>query len=140
MAAGEINMKQILEDIKSFRTKEMDNAKKITEKRIEKMDTKFDELSTRIEAIDRKEEAVETLAKQNQNNSDLTSESTAQEKLVEQAKKMCELAENIEDQVNINSRDMLVIRGIKRKIKRKHGITLHMCFPAHFVAQLLTRL
>ena len=139
MAAGEINMKQILEDIKSFRTKEMDNAKKITEKRIEKMDTKFDELSTRIEAIDRKEEAAETLAKQNQNNSDLTSESTAQEKL-EQAKKMCELAENIEDQVNINSRDMLVIRGIKRKIKRKHGITLHMCFPAHFVAQLLTRL
>ena len=118
MAAGEINMKQILEDIKSFRTKEMDNAKKITEKRIEKMDTKFDELSTRIEAIDRKEEAAETLAKQNQNNSDLTSESTAQEKLVEQAKKMCELAENIEDQVNINSRDMLVIRGIKRKIKR----------------------
>ena len=81
MAAGEINMKQILEDIKSFRTKEMDNAKKITEKRIEKMDTKFDELSTRIEAIDRKEEAAETLAKQNQNNSDLTSESTAQEKI-----------------------------------------------------------
>ena len=33
MAAGEINMKQILEDIKSFRTKEMDNAKKITEKK-----------------------------------------------------------------------------------------------------------
>ena len=42
------------------------------------MDTKFDELSTRIETIDRKAEAAETLAKQNQNNiSDLTSESTA---------------------------------------------------------------
>ena len=40
------------------------------------MDTKFDELSTRIETIDRKAEAAETLAKQNQNNSDLTSEST----------------------------------------------------------------
>ena len=52
------------------------NAKKITEKIIEKMDTKFDELSTRIETIDRKAEAAETLAKQNRNNiSNLTSES-----------------------------------------------------------------
>ena len=119
MAAGEINMKQILEDIKSFCTKEMDNAKKKTEKIMEKMDTKFDELSTRIETIDRKEEVVETLAKQNQNNSNLTSESTAQEKLVEQAKKMCELEENIEDQVNRNSRDMLVIRVIKKENQEK---------------------
>ena len=49
------------------------------------MDTKFDELSTRIETIERKVEGAETLANQNQNNiSDLTSESTAlQEKLVE---------------------------------------------------------
>ena len=79
MAAGEINMKQISEDLKSFLTKQMENnAKKITEKIIEKMDTKFNKLSTRIETIDRKAEAAETLAKQNQNNiSDLTSESTA---------------------------------------------------------------
>ena len=77
MAPSEINIKQILEDLKSFLTKEMENnAKKITEKIIERMDTKFDELSTRIETIDRKAEAAETLAKQNQNNSDLTSEST----------------------------------------------------------------
>ena len=56
------------------------------------MDTKFDELSTRIETIDRNAEAAETLAKQNQNNSDLTSESTAlEEKLVEQVKKIYEL-------------------------------------------------
>ena len=53
------------------------------------MNTKFDELSTWIETLDRKAEAAETLAKQNQNNiSNLTSESSAlQEKLVEQAKK-----------------------------------------------------
>ena len=114
-------MKQILEDLKNFLTKEMENnAKKITEKTIEKMDTKFDELSTRIETIDRKAEAAETLAKQNQNNSDLTSESTAlQEKLVEQAKKIRELEETIEDQVNTNSRDMLVIRGIKKENQEK---------------------
>ena len=37
MAASEINMKQISEDLKSFLTKEMENnAKKITEKIIEK--------------------------------------------------------------------------------------------------------
>ena len=50
------------------------------------MNTKFDELSTRIETTDKKaEETAETLAKQNQNNiSNLTSESTAlQEKLAE---------------------------------------------------------
>ena len=39
-------------------------AKKITEKII---DTKFDELSTRIETIDSKAEGTEALAKQNQN-------------------------------------------------------------------------
>ena len=39
-------------------------AKKITEKI---MDTKFDELSTRIETIGSKAEGTETLAKQNQN-------------------------------------------------------------------------
>ena len=128
MAAGKINMKEISEDLKSFPTSEMENnAKKITEKIIEKMDTKFDELSTRIETIDRKAEAAETLAKQNQNNiSDLTSESTAlQEKLVEQAKKIRELEEDIEDQVNRKFRDTPAIRSIKRKIKRKQRITLH---------------
>ena len=57
------------------------------------MDTKYDELSTRIETVDRKAEAAEGPAKQNQNNiSDLTSGSTAlQEKIVEQANKICEL-------------------------------------------------
>ena len=47
MAACEINMKQISEDLKSFPTEEMqNNVKKITEKTIEKMDTKFYELNT----------------------------------------------------------------------------------------------
>ena len=97
------------------------NAKKITEKIIEKMDTNFDELSTRIETIGRKAEAAETLAKQNQNNiSDLTSKCTTfQEKLVEQVKKICKHEEKIEDQVNRNSRDMLVIRGIKKENQEK---------------------
>ena len=39
------------------------NAKKITEKIIEKMYIKFNELNTRIETIDRRVEAAETLAK-----------------------------------------------------------------------------
>ena len=43
------------------------NTKKITEKIIGKMDTKFEELSTRIETIDSKAEGTEALAKQNQN-------------------------------------------------------------------------
>ena len=93
------------------------NAKKITEK----MNTKFEKLSTRIETIDRKAEAAETLAKQNQNNiSNLNSESTAlQEKLAEQTKKIHELEENIENKVNRNSTDTLVIRGIKRDTQEK---------------------
>ena len=72
-------MKQISEDLKSFFTKKMDNnTKKITEKIVEKMYIKFNELNTRIETIDRRTEAAETLAKQNQNSiSNLTSESTA---------------------------------------------------------------
>ena len=80
------------------------------------MDTKSDKFSTRIEIIDRKAEAAESLAKQNQNSiSSLTSESTArQEKIAEQVK-IHELEENIEDQVNRNSRDTLVIRGIKKE-------------------------
>ena len=111
-------MKQISEDLKSFLTKDMENnAKKITEKIIEKMDTKFDELSTRIETINRKVEAAETQTKQNQNNiSDLTA---LQEKLIKQAKKIRELEVNTEYQVNRNSIDTLVIRGIKKENQEK---------------------
>ena len=133
MAGNEINMKQISEDLWSFLTKEMENnAKKITEKILEKMNTKFDELSTKIETIDRKPEAAETLAKQNQNNiSNLTSESTAlQEKLAEQVKKIHELEENIEDQVNINSRDTLVIRSIKKDNQEKTWNNTSHVFPS----------
>ena len=65
MVANEFSMKQISEDLKGFLTKDMENnAKKIRKKIIEKMDTKFDELSNRTEAIDRKTESAETLAKQ----------------------------------------------------------------------------
>ena len=80
------------------------------------MNTRFDKLSIRIETIDRKVEAAESLAKQNQNNiSNLTNESTAlQEKSAEQTKKIHELEGNIEDQVNRNFRDKLVIAGIKK--------------------------
>ena len=111
MTANEINMKQILEDLKSFRTKEMENnTNKITKKAIEKMNIKFDEFRTRIETIERKVEATETLAKQNQNNIIcLTNETTAlQKNLAEQVKKIDKLEENIEDQINRNYRDTLV--------------------------------
>ena len=52
------------------------------------MNTKFDELDSRIETIDRKAGAAESIPKQNQNNmSNLTSMPKAlQEKLAEQAK------------------------------------------------------
>ena len=130
MVANEINMKQISEDLKSFLTKETENnAKKVTEKITEKMNTKFDELSSRIGIRDRKAEAAESLAKQNQNSiSNLTSESTAvQEKIAEQAKKIHELEENTEDQVNRNSGDTLVITGIKKENQEKTwNNTLHV--------------
>ena len=106
MAVNEINMKQLSEDLMGFLTKETkNNSKKITEKIIQKMNTKLDKLSTRMETTDRKAEAAETLAKINLNNiSNLTGESTApQEKLAEQVKKIHELEENTEDQVNRNS-------------------------------------
>ena len=128
MTAGEINMKQISEDLKSFLTEDMENnAKKITEKIMEKMDTKFDELSTRTETIDRKVEAAETQSKQNQNNiSDYTA---LQEKLIKQAKKIRELEENTEYQVNRNSIDTLVIRGIKKENQEKtSNNTSHVLF------------
>ena len=64
MAANEINIKQISKDLKSFLTKEMENnTKKITGKKTEKKNTKFDNLSIRIETIDRKAEAAQSLAK-----------------------------------------------------------------------------
>ena len=84
------------------------------------MSTKFDELSIRIETIDKKEEAAESLVKQNQNNiSNLTSESTALQEKIEEAKKIHELEKNIEDQINRNSRDTLVIRDIEKGNQEK---------------------
>ena len=134
MVANKINMKQIFEDLKSFPTKEMkNNAKKMTEKIIEKMNTKSDELSTRIETIDKKAEAAESLAEQNQNNiCNLASQSTAlQEKLAEQAKKMYESEKKTEVQINRNSRDTLVIRDIKKENQEKTwNNTLHVFFSS----------
>ena len=98
MAANELNMKLISKDLKSFLTKEIENnAKKLTKKIIKKMDTKFEELRSRIETTDKKEEAAETLAKQNQNSvSNLTSESPVlQEELAEQAKKTMSLRRTV---------------------------------------------
>ena len=64
------------------------NVKEITEKIIEKMNTKFDELGTRIEVINRKAEVAQLIVKKNQNNSNLATDSTAfQGKLTGQAKK-----------------------------------------------------
>ena len=94
MTANEINMEQIVEDLKSFLTKETENnTNKITKQIIEKMNIKFDELRTRIKTIERKVEATGTLAKQNQNNIIcLTNETTAlQKNLAEQVKKIDKL-------------------------------------------------
>ena len=68
-------------------------AKKTIEKIIHKMNTKFDEVRTTIERVNREVEAAESLAEQNQNNiNNLTSESIAiKENLVEQAKKIHDL-------------------------------------------------
>ena len=115
-------MKQISEDLKSFLAKETENnAKKVTEKIIEIMNTKLYELSTRIETIGTKAEVAESPARQNQNNTgNLTSDSTVlQEKLAEQEKKIHELEGNIKDQVNRNSRDTLIKRGIKKENQEK---------------------
>ena len=91
------------------------------------MNTKSDKLKTRIETIDRKAEAAASIAKQDQNKiSNPTSESKAlQQKLTEQQKKIHELEENTEDQVNRNSRDTLDIRNhiITSCIKRKRITT-----------------
>ena len=115
-------MKQISEDLKSFLAKETENnAKKVTEKIIEKMNPKLYELSTRIETTGTKAEVAQSPARQNQNNtSNLTSDSTVlQEKSAEQEKKIHELEGNIKDQVNRNSRDTLIKRGIKKENQEK---------------------
>ena len=55
---------------------------------------------------------------------------TLEEKVSEQAKKIHELAKNIEEQVNRNSRETLVKRDIlKGKIKKNNGIIIHMYYP-----------
>ena len=79
MASNEIYMKQISEDLEIFLTKEIENnIKEITEKMIEKMNTKFVKPSTRIETVNRNAVAGESLSKENQNNiSNLPSQSTA---------------------------------------------------------------
>lgn len=103
MASNEINMKPIAENLQSFLTKKIENnAKEITEKIIEKMTNKSDELRTRIETVHGKVETAESLVRENQNYiSDLRSESKAhQKKLAEQAKKIHELEKDTEDQIN----------------------------------------
>ena len=107
---------------KEFPTKKMENnGRKITEQIIEKRKTKFVKLGTRIETLNRNAQAAESLAEKTQNNiSNRRSESTAfQEKLAEQAKKIHKLGENIEDQINRNSRGTLAIRDTNKENHEK---------------------
>ena len=77
------------------------------------MNTKFDELSTRIETVNRNAEAGELLSKENQNKiSNLPSESTVhKDNLAEQANNTHKLENDIEDQAYSNCRNTIVIRG-----------------------------
>lgn len=77
------------------------------------MNTKFDELSTRIGTVNRNAEAGESLCKENWNKiSNLPSESTAhKENLAEQANNTHKLEKDIEDQAYSNCRSTIVIRG-----------------------------
>ena len=98
------------------------------------MNTKFEELSLRTETIDKKADAAESLAKENQNNiSNLTYESIAlQEKLAEPA--IHELEENIDDQVNGHFGDALVKRGTKKENQeKKWNNTSHVLSQVLFV-------
>ena len=72
-------------------------------------------------------------------NSNLTSKSTIfQEKLAEQAKKIHELEENIEDQVNRKYRDTLITGGVKKENQEKtQNNTSHMPSPVLFVDCML---
>ena len=78
----------------------------------------------------RKVQAAESLVKQNQNNiSNLTSQSTALQEKLKQAKEIHEPEENIEDQVNRNSIDTL--RGIKKEKEEKtSNNTSHVLFSS----------
>ena len=77
------------------------------------MNTKFDELKTRIETVNRNAEAGESLSKENQNKiSNLLSETTAhKENLAEQTNNPHKLEKDIEDQAYSNCRSTIVIRG-----------------------------
>ena len=107
-------MKYIIDDLKEFFARETATVNENTNKN-------FDELTQRLEEMDRKFSEITNLADDNKRQTDylLQKKYSLNTKVEEQDRIIWQLEEQIEDQMNRNIRSTLVIRVIKHKNTEK---------------------
>ena len=111
-------MKHLIDDLKEFFARETATVNENTNKN-------FDELTQRLQEMDRKFSEITNLAEDNkrQTNYLLQKKYSLNTKVEEQDRIVSQLEEQIEDQINRNIRSTLVIRVIKHKNTEKRNDT-----------------
>ena len=106
--------KHLVDDLKQFFAREIATVN-------ENMNKQFDELTQRLQELNRKVSETTKLAEDNKRQIDyLVQERDSLSTKVEgQDRRISQLEEQIEDQINRNTRSTLVIRGIKHKNTEK---------------------
>ena len=107
-------MKYIIDDLKEFFARETATVNENTNKN-------FDELTQRLQEMDRKVSEITNLTEDNKRQADylLQKKYSLSTKVEKQDIRISQLEEQIEDQINRNTRSTLVVRGIKHKNTEK---------------------
>ena len=113
--------KHLVDDLKQFFAKEIAIVNV-------NMNKKFDKLTQRLQEMDLKVSKTTKLAEENKRQTDYLRQKrdSLSKKVEEQDRRIWQLEEKIEGQINRNTRSTLVIRGIKHKNIEKYGMTLRM--------------
>ena len=104
------SMKDLTDDLKQFFARDIATVK-------ENMNKKFDELTQKLQEMDRKVSETTKLAEGNKRQIDnlVQERDSLSMKFEEQDRRISQLEEQIEDQINRNTGSTLVIRGVKHK-------------------------
>ena len=107
-------MKYIIDDLKEFFARETATVNENTNKN-------FDELPQRLQEMDRKVSEITNLTEDNKRQADylLQKKYSLSTKVEKQDIRISQVEEQIEDQINRNTRSTLVVRGIKHKNTKK---------------------
>ena len=116
------NSKKMSDELKSFFAQEISaSAVNVTTSINDTINRKFDQLNNRLNEIDIRVNESKTLAENNKNKLEQLEEESkiTNLRLEEYSRKIEQLEELVGDQINLNARGTLIIRGVKLNLRNE---------------------